>query len=134
MNNKLLAVPVVLLAVLGSCTKKVSPVPVEEPEEAVPVIAIHEPAKDHYASGTSIPVSVTITDSKEMHEARCWMITQPQQDTLWSQRKHVHSKSILLEHSFQPPALPEDQRVALVIWAENSDGVTAVSTHSFEIH
>lgn len=132
MYNKFFLASLVLMVFLGACTKKITPAP--EPAEVIPEITIHEPSKDHYDPGAPVLVHVTITDSKEMHEAKYWMIAQPQQDTLWSQRKHVHSKTIVLESSFQPPVLPQDQRIEFTVWAENSDGKTAVSKHVFEVH
>ena len=99
-----------------------------------PEITINDPKKSEYEVGDTAYVNVVVKDEHEMHAAECWFITRPQNDTLWNQRKHSHSKTIIINSFYVVGALPEEQLVDFIVEAENEEGVKSTAKHSFEVH
>ena len=69
-----------------------------------------------------------------MHEAECWFIAQPQNDTLWSISRHAHSNTVTFNSYFVIGHLPDEQDVDFIVTAENAEGKISTKTHSFEVH
>jgi hypothetical protein len=122
--KKVLIISTVLTFLIFSCTK----------EATQPEITINEPQKNKYKVGETLLINVVATDAKEMHDVKVWLITRPQNDTLYQQKKHSHAKKLVLEGSFFIPALPDKQKVDFLVLAENEKGKTATARHSLEIH
>tara|TARA_R110002096_G_scaffold83876_6_gene194175 strand:- start:9985 stop:10416 length:432 start_codon:yes stop_codon:yes gene_type:complete len=114
----------------------VSPDPTPDPihNHSAPKITINDPKLTYYHLGDTVFVNAVITDEEEMHEAKCWFITQPQNDTLWYLKRHSHSKAVVFDSFFVLENLAENQKVDFVVWGENDHGKTATAKHSFEVH
>ncbi len=119
----------VLILAAVSCKKDE-----EHDHDHAPVITIHEPTKDHFHPGDVLHIHVDVVDEKEMHEARLWLIAQPQNDTLWTKRKHSHDKVIEFEEDYTLGEFEnEHQKVELIIKGENAAGKSAVETFVLEV-
>lgn len=129
MKKTLLISAAVLTIAAISCKKDE-----EHDYDHEPVITIHEPVKDHFHSGDTLHIYVDVVDEKELHEARLWLIAQPQNDTLWTKRKHAHDKVIEFEEDYVFGEFENDhQKVDLVIKGENAAGKSATKTFSLEV-
>ncbi len=115
-----------------ACDKEETPEPTPAP--SAPSITINDPKKAEYEVGETAVVNVVITDADELHEAKAWFITKPQNDTLWELKRHSHSATVNMNSTFLIPALPEEQKVDFVVWAENEAGKETTVIHSFEVH
>src|SRR5690606_29002810 len=104
-----------LVVMLGACKKKtVDPDP--QPQTAHPPhITINNPTKSHYEVGDTAYINVVITDDEELHEAKCWIITRPQNDTLWSQKQHLHAETIVFDTYYVIEELPDEQEVEFLV-------------------
>jgi len=99
-----------------------------------PVITIHEPTKDHFHPGDVLHIHIDVTDQKEMHEARFWLIAVPQNDTLLTKRKHAHDKVIEFEEDYTLGAFEDhEQKVDLVVKGENAAGKSSTKTFQLEV-
>lgn len=129
MKKKLL-IPATLLFIAAVSCKKDE----DHDHDHEPVITIHEPVKDHFHAGDTMHIHVDVSDEKELHEARIWLIAQPQNDTLWTKRKHSHDKVIEFEEDYIFGEFEnEQQKVDLVIKGENAAGKSAAKTFSLEV-
>ncbi|MFN9114830.1 MAG: hypothetical protein ACK5XN_32615 [Bacteroidota bacterium] len=99
-----------------------------------PTIQINNPRKSMYEVGDTAFVNVVVSDEKELHEASCYFITTPQNDTLWQQKRHAHSKTINFNSFYRIGVLPEKQLVDFVVVAENATGKTTRASQRFEVH
>lgn len=132
MIKKFLVLAAISGIIFAACDKEETPEPTPAP--VAPTITINDPKKAEYEVGETAVVNVVVTDADELHEAKCWFITRPQNDTLWNLKRHSHSKTININSTFLIPELPEEQKVDFVVWAENEAGKTTTVTHSFEVH
>lgn len=128
MKKKILISGVLLATLLNACKKD------EHNHNSVPQITINDPKKNHYDVGDTAYVNVVVADEHEMHEAKCWFITKPQNDTLWYQKKHSHSKTITFNSFYVIGMLPDEQQVEFIVVGENEAGKKATAKHSFEVH
>lgn len=115
-----------LLAMFSACK--------EDEHEHAPEITITSPNENEYHVGDTVSVNVTITDEHELHEAECWFITRPQNDTLWSLYRHSHGNTITFNSFYVIDNLPDEQQVDFEVVAENEEGLVTTAKHSFEVH
>ena len=99
-----------------------------------PSITINTPFKSEYEVGDTAYVNVTVTDNEELHEAKCWFVTRPQNDTLWLNKRHSHSKTVNFNTFYVIGQLAEEQKVDFEVKAEDEAGNIATQKQSFEIH
>ncbi len=140
MKKKLLTPIAVSIMLLNACKKDDKQEDVQQQqqqpqqEESVPKIVISKPDGTHYHVGDTAFVQVVVSDDHEMHEAKCWFITKPQNDTLWQLRRHAHSKTITFNSYYVIEELPDEQEVDFIVVGENEAGKTVTAKHSFEVH
>lgn len=131
MKENILTVVALSLIILNACKK-------DEKENVntdnVPKITINDPKQFIYEVSDTAYVNVIISDNKELHEAKCWFITRPQNDTLWTIKRHSHSNTIEFDSYYVIGQLSEEQNVDFIVTAENEAGKTATAKHSFEVH
>ncbi len=125
--------PLVAALFLASC-KKEEEKPIEVPQEIYPKITINDPMQTHYDVSDTAFVRVVVQDAVEMHEAECWFIAQPQNDTLWYLRRHNHSAVFNINSHYIVEELPDEQQVEFIVRAENAAGDVTTAKHVFEVH
>ena len=103
-------------------------------EPVAPTVLIKQPSLKEYEVNDTAFVEVKVTDAKEMHEVWCWFIKQPQQDTVWSLRRHAHDKEVNIKSYYTIEEMAEEQEVDFVVKAENEAGRITVASHRFEVH
>jgi hypothetical protein len=103
-------------------------------KENDPKITINDPKKAEYEVGDTAFVNVVVTDEDELHEAKAWFITRPQNDTLWTIKRHSHDKTINLVSYYVIDSLPEEQKVDFEVKVENEAGRVSTAKYSFEVH
>ena len=124
--KKTILISAAIVLAMSSCKK--------EDHNHEPKITINDPKKAEYEVGDTAFVNVVVSDEHELHAAECWFITRPQNDTLWYQRRHSHSKAININTFYVFGVLPEEQQVDFIVKAENEDGLVSSAKHSFEVH
>lgn len=118
------------IAILYGCEKHDH----DEVKETLPQITINEPKQTMYEVGDTVLINVLVSDEFEMHEAEIWLVSNPQNDTLWSQKRHAHTKSIVFNSFYVLKDMPDEQKVDFIVHAENASGKASSKTHSFEVH
>ncbi|MDP2174556.1 MAG: hypothetical protein Q8K70_01455 [Bacteroidota bacterium] len=103
-------------------------------DKTSPTISINDPKKAEYEIGDTAFVNVLVTDNVELHEAKCWFVTRPQNDTLWLNKRHSHAKTIEFKTYYVIGNLPEEQKVDFEVVAEDEAGNKGYQKHSFEVH
>jgi hypothetical protein len=131
MKKKIFTIIGISLVLINACKKKEDEDVIKKSE---PKIVINDPKKAYYEIGDTAVVNVVITDDIELHEAKCWFITRPQNDTIWSIKRHSHSKAINFNSFYVIGKLPEEQIVDFVVVAENEEGKKTTAKHTFEVH
>ncbi len=134
MKKKILTTVALSIILLNACKKDAHDDDHKHNHDSVPKITINDPKKAEYETGDTAFVNAVITDEHELEEAKCYFITQPQNDTLWHLKRHSHSKSITFNSFFVIGNLPDGQKVDFIVVAENESGKTATAKHSFEVH
>jgi len=124
--KKAILISTAIVLAMSACKK--------EDHAHAPKITINDPKKSEYEVGDTAYVNVVAKDEHEMHTSECWFITRPQNDTLWNQRKHAHSKTITFNTFYVIGVLPEKQQVDFIVNAENEEGIISTAKHSFEVH
>jgi hypothetical protein len=127
---KKILISAIVIALFNGCKKDDN----KEVKETFPQITINEPKQTIYHVGDTVLINVNVTDEFEMHEAIIQFITSPQNETLWSQKRHAHTKSITFNTFYILKNLPDQQKVDFVVQAENASGKTSSKTHRFEVH
>jgi len=124
--KKTILISAAIVLAMSSCKK--------EDHTHEPKITINDPKKAEYEVGDTAFVNVVVSDEHELHSAECWFITRPQNDTLWYQKRHSHSKTININTFYVIGVLPEEQQVDFIVKAENEEGLVSSAKHSFEVH
>ena len=124
--KKLILIILLLVSVLNSCKK-------DEPETSPPTITINDPIGLSYNFGDTVPINVVVTDEQEMHDAEWFLILIPQNDTLWSQRKHSHATEIIFNTYYILGSFLDQQNVDFIVEAENAFGDKHTEIHSFVV-
>ena len=124
--KKLILIILLLVSVLNACKK-------DEPGTSPPTITINDPIGLSYNFGDTVPINVVVTDEQEMHDAEWFLILNPQNDTLWSQRKHSHATEIIFNTYYILGSFLDQQNVDFIVEAENAFGDKHTETHSFVV-
>ena len=124
--KKLILNILLLICILNSCKK-------DEPVTSPPTITINDPIELSYNFGDTVPINVVVTDEQEMHDAEWFLILKPQNDTLWSQRKHSHATEIIFNTYYILGSYSVQQNIDFIVEAENAFGDKQTETHSFVV-
>ena len=68
-----------------------------------------------------------------MHDAEWFLILNPQNDTLWTQRKHSHATEITFNTYYIIGTFLNQQNVDFIVKAENAFGNKHTEIHSFVV-
>ena len=132
MKHKLITL-IILVGLLNAC-KKEEQEPLQNPP---PNIAINDPKKENYNLEDTVFINVIVTDEQEMCNAEWFLILNPQNDTLWTQKKHSHATEIIFNTYYPLILLSEtfldQQNVDFIVKAENAFGEKTTEMHNFII-
>ena len=120
---------IILIGLLNACKKE----EIEPQQTSSPTITINDPIKLSYNLGDTVSINVIVTDEQEMHDAEWFLILNPQNDTLWSQRKHSHATEIILDTYYVIGTFLDQQNVDFIVKAENAFGDKHTEMHSFVV-
>ena len=128
MKNKFITL-IILVCLLNACKK-------EEPDTqqtSPPTITINDPMELSYNVGETVSINVIVTDEQEMHDAEWFLILNPQNDTLWNQRKHSHATEIIFDTYYVLGTFLDQQNVDFIVEAENAFGDKHTEIRSFVV-
>ena len=128
MKNKFLFT-LFLFVILNSCKKEET----DPQQTSPPTITINDPMELSYNLGDTVSINVIVTDEQEMHDAEWFLILNPQNDTLWSQRKHSHATEIIFNTYYVIGTFLDQQNVDFIVKAENAFGEKNTKTRNFVI-
>lgn len=128
MFRKKLLIGIASIAIIAACKK-------EETKDLT--VEIISPTQNEIDVHTTFTIKVVGTDVEEMHEVRAYLIKIPQNDTIWEEDKHSHSKSVTLEEIFEfehEHVDGEEQTIKLVAEAENDAGKIVTKSKNILVH
>ena len=120
---------IILICLLNACKKE----EIEPQQTSSPTITINNPIKLSYNLGDTVSINVIVTDEQEMHDAEWFLILNPQNDTLWTQRKHSHATEITFNTYYIIGTFLNQQNVDFIVKAENAFGNKHTEIHSFVV-
>ena len=91
----------------------------------------NDPKKENYNLEDTVFINVIVTDEQEMCNAEWFLILNPQNDTLWTQKKHSHATEIIFNTYYVLGTLLDQQNVEFIVKAENAFGKKTTEEHSF---
>lgn len=127
-NLSMILLPTLICTVL-SCKEEQKQTETKE-DTSTPHIIINEPEKQQFKTGDTLKIYVEILDFKEMHEGKIWLISESQNDTLWSQRKHLHDQIITFRHEY---LLSASGKLKLVVHGENALRKSTSATYDIDV-
>ena len=129
--QKKLLIIILVFSLLNACKKE------EEEQTAIentyPSITINDPNEVNYNLGDTVFINIVVTDEQEMHDAEWFLILTPQNDTLWSQRKHSHGTEIIFNTYYILGTFLDQQNVNFIVKAENAFGKKSTEMRNFLI-
>ena len=128
MKNKFITL-IILACLLNACKKE----ELDTQQTSPPTITINDPMELSYNVGETVSINVIVTDEQEMHDAEWFLILNPQNDTLWSQRKHSHATEIIFDTYYVIGTFLDQQNVDFIVKAENAFGDKHTEMHSFVV-
>lgn len=128
MKNKFLTL-ITLVIILNACKKEEQ----ETLQTPPPNITINDPKQENYNLGDTVFINIIVTDEQEMHDAEWFLILNPQNDTLWTQRIHSHATEIIFNTYYVLGTFLDQQNVDFVVNAENAFGEKTTEIHNFAV-
>jgi hypothetical protein len=102
-------------------------------ETGLPTVLIKKSSLKEYEVNDTAFVVLKVTDAKEMHGVWYWLIKQPQQETVWSLKRHAYDKEVYIKSYCIVEEMVEEQEVDFVVKAANVAGKITVADHRFEV-
>ena len=118
-----------LFVLLNGCKKE----EIVTQQTLPPNITINYPKELSYNIGDTVSIDVIVNDEQEMHDAEWFLILNPQNDTLWTQRKHSHATEITFNTYYIIGTFLNQQNVDFIVKAENAFGDKHTEMHSFVV-
>ena len=128
MKNKFLTL-ITLFVLLNACKKEEQ----ETLQTPRPNITINDPKQENYNLGDTVFINIIVTDEQEMHDAEWFLILNPQNDTLWTQRIHSHATEIIFNTYYVLGTFLDQQNVDFVVKSENAFGEKTTEIHNFVV-